>query len=333
MSETAGMPTLAPVTNMHVIEDLAPSPEEESFDPTIMVTVFCAVVCLWCCAVCLTTKGCRDCSYNDDAAYTGGVWANLSREDRDRLLALELQQQEDASRTPEDLEQARQRWERQAVARSTYLETMLPVGTAELVAVVDSTIILKTAGTEETQNTNSAGATADDDDDDEKWRCAICLGQTTNHRTKRVVSSTSGLCHHQFHRRCVAGWLLQKTECPVCRQCFLKEDHNPPKDRHVHVPLAFGAAANGSSLETMPLSGGNEEEEDSEEENEDGGAEGEGLEQTIEEDTNQESQQQVVPQRLGNNEKEEEIEAPLMDDIKTPNQQQQEQQRACDNSV
>ena len=66
--------------------------DADRFDPTVMIAVCCVVVGLWCMAVLITTKGCRDCSYRDDHAYTGGVWG-LDQQERDRRLAEQLEAQ------------------------------------------------------------------------------------------------------------------------------------------------------------------------------------------------------------------------------------------------
>ena len=42
--------------------------------------------------------------------------------------------------------------------------------------------------------------------------CAICLEDISNNRY--ILSE----CSHQFHRKCIMNWFLQKTNCPLCRK-------------------------------------------------------------------------------------------------------------------
>jgi hypothetical protein len=60
------------------------------------------------------------------------------------------------------------------------------------------------------------------DGDSQEEVCAICLDGYEPGEI--LAASTSGRCVHQFHRDCVAGWLIGNVCCPVCRETFLEED-------------------------------------------------------------------------------------------------------------
>lgn len=54
----------------------------------------------------------------------------------------------------------------------------------------------------------TAAAAAEEED------CAICLGQFEDGDRCSVMP----ICHHEFHRDCIANWLLaQHNTCPLCR--------------------------------------------------------------------------------------------------------------------
>lgn len=45
--------------------------------------------------------------------------------------------------------------------------------------------------------------------------CPICL-----ENMGRTTTTTTSMCHHSFHRTCLASWLQQHNTCPLCRcQC------------------------------------------------------------------------------------------------------------------
>ena len=199
----------------------------EEFDPTVMILVCTAVVCLWFLAVLVATKGCTDCSYQDRHIYTGGVWGP-SQQERDQRLAEQLDRQQ------QELQVARQKWRQQALARSQYLETILPKGIVE------------------TTNNGNADTDGDISEEPAEWMCAICLSNKVND-TKTIVQSTTNLCHHEFHRSCLASWLIMKTECPVCRQCYLKEDQDEELGAcQGYAPAASTAILRNYNLEVTP---------------------------------------------------------------------------------
>ena len=60
--------------------------------------------------------------------------------------------------------------------------------------------------------------------------CPICLEDFSDHKsksdleapfvTKKNVYDSIVItpCHHEFHLECLRSWVLQKFECPYCRQ-------------------------------------------------------------------------------------------------------------------
>jgi len=52
--------------------------------------------------------------------------------------------------------------------------------------------------------------------------CIICFG--SYHDGELVGSSGNPQCQHEFHRDCIAGWLMIQDECPCCRQRFLVKE-------------------------------------------------------------------------------------------------------------
>ena len=94
----------------------------------------------------------------------------------------------------EDLEVARVERERKAKARTAFVDKILPAGTR-----LDK-----------------------DSREDSNKQCAICLADYEEGDT--LVGGTTNVCTHEFHRTCIAGWLLQRSGCPVCRRVFLKDD-------------------------------------------------------------------------------------------------------------
>lgn len=49
--------------------------------------------------------------------------------------------------------------------------------------------------------------------------CTICLEPYETHDT--VCWSQNPSCHHAFHKDCAMDWLMQNTECPVCRRPYI----------------------------------------------------------------------------------------------------------------
>ncbi|CAE8625968.1 unnamed protein product [Polarella glacialis] len=50
--------------------------------------------------------------------------------------------------------------------------------------------------------------------------CAVCLEELCCQAQSQVARLP---CGHDFHRRCVLPWLLQKGSCPYCRACPLQQ--------------------------------------------------------------------------------------------------------------
>ncbi|CAB9518658.1 expressed unknown protein [Seminavis robusta] len=192
-----------------------------------------SVVFLWCLAVCVKTKCCGRCSRGN--SYASQVWEAMSQEERDRFLAAARQPQHTTSSsivtTSDDLQLARREWEQKAAMRSEFVDHHLPIN------------INNNDDSDNDKNNNNDGIKTrlsyDDEEEDNEihttpsnsWTCAICLtaedeGTEPDACSKdwHRVQSTSHLCHHKFHRHCIAGWLLWNTDCPICRRVFLQQD-------------------------------------------------------------------------------------------------------------
>jgi hypothetical protein len=77
----------------------------------------------------------------------------------------------------------------------------------------------------------------DAQDLEEEPQCSICLGDYAP--GDLIAASTTSSCSHQFHRDCIAKWLLRKFHCPVCREIYLKEDiENPETATKSSQPVA-----------------------------------------------------------------------------------------------
>ena len=62
----------------------------------------------------------------------------------------------------------------------------------------------------------------DPGDDCFRPQCAICLAEF---KPGDAVSwSHNTQCQHQFHRACIAEWLIKHRECPCCRRHYLAND-------------------------------------------------------------------------------------------------------------
>merc|ERR1712203_945453 len=46
----------------------------------------------------------------------------------------------------------------------------------------------------------------------DRQKCAICLEEYRTGETQATLP-----CFHQFHNACAEHWLLQSTECPICK--------------------------------------------------------------------------------------------------------------------
>lgn len=63
----------------------------------------------------------------------------------------------------------------------------------------------------------AAGAELEQD-----WQCPICFDGATTELVA-VCRDDAGRTVHAFHKRCVAGWLVRRDECPSCRRTPLVE--------------------------------------------------------------------------------------------------------------
>ena len=182
---------------------------ESPFNGPVLFGVVAGVCGLWLLAVIITTKGCRKCGYNDET-YVGGVWGqneSQAQQASDLQLAQQLQEEE-------DLEVTRVERERKAKARTAFVDKHLPAGTSYKDSLGDSI----------------------------NQQCAICLANYE--KGDNLVSGTTNLCTHEFHRTCIAGWLLQRSGCPVCRQVFLKQDVKEERNEE--------EGADGDAAPSMP---------------------------------------------------------------------------------
>jgi hypothetical protein len=56
---------------------------------------------------------------------------------------------------------------------------------------------------------------------DANIECAICL---CAYEPGDVITTSTCTCTHEYHRDCMAEWLVRQKHCPICRTIFLKED-------------------------------------------------------------------------------------------------------------
>mmetsp|Transcript_28610 Transcript_28610/g.52256 ORF Transcript_28610/g.52256 Transcript_28610/m.52256 type:complete len:99 (-) Transcript_28610:196-492(-) len=60
--------------------------------------------------------------------------------------------------------------------------------------------------------------------------CVICFSDYEE--GDHVCWSRNTMCHHVFHRECVAEWLLRHDECPCCRLNYLSTCSLESSDEH-----------------------------------------------------------------------------------------------------
>jgi hypothetical protein len=165
--------------------------DDDSGPPWMMIYILGAVVGIWCCAMAISTKGCRDCRHRDRYYYQDDVWVvpPSSTVLRDRRLAVQLQREES--------EAAR----RQATLRREQI-------------VEERKLWIKRA----LEDQHPFHLTSDNIT--EHPICAICLIDLN--LQSDVLQGT--LCTHVFHKDCISAALVQSSHCPVCRQVFLQEE-------------------------------------------------------------------------------------------------------------
>mmetsp|Transcript_28609 Transcript_28609/g.52247 ORF Transcript_28609/g.52247 Transcript_28609/m.52247 type:complete len:179 (-) Transcript_28609:1025-1561(-) len=66
--------------------------------------------------------------------------------------------------------------------------------------------------------------------------CVICFSDYEE--GDHVCWSRNTMCHHVFHRECVAEWLLRHDECPCCRLNYLSTCSLENSDEHDPSPTA-----------------------------------------------------------------------------------------------
>jgi len=158
--------------------------------------------------ICLFFKLCRFLGSEDEEEQV----------ERDHRLAQQLQQQEvRAQRRRRMTEEERAEWDEKAKLRSEFVDQALQPRVEDSTG---SSVPLKEEGGGCTGN-------VDKDKDEEEanfWRCAICLSEHDTEQKQQRIQATADTCPHEFHRACIADWLLHRIDCPICRQPFLKED-------------------------------------------------------------------------------------------------------------
>lgn len=142
--------------------------------------------------------------------------------------------------------------ERRHFAPGTVIGRILPTTEADQEArkkFVDKHLVVQDWSQKKSKNDNSGtvfvsgdveeGAAKEEDEDAppqeadaQQDECPICL--TAYNEGDEVSPSTNESCAHMFHRECVYEWLLQREECPMCRNTFLIEPETPKgaKDSH-----------------------------------------------------------------------------------------------------
>ncbi|KAI1694282.1 ring finger domain-containing protein [Ditylenchus destructor] len=63
--------------------------------------------------------------------------------------------------------------------------------------------------------------------------CSICLGELTEEENmtqyeNRKDQVTQLQCGHFFHRNCAKSWLVEKADCPICRENLAEWDFKLP---------------------------------------------------------------------------------------------------------
>jgi hypothetical protein len=104
-----------------------------------------------------------------------------------------------------------------------------------------STLTTRTAGSSATAVLNVEGSDADECDADGTGtsrsghrECPICFEAF---RIGEVVSwSANPTCDHVFHHICIKEWLVERKECPFCRQVFLPVDNFGGDVLASHIP-------------------------------------------------------------------------------------------------
>lgn len=72
---------------------------------------------------------------------------------------------------------------------------------------------------DETKSSMDEPQEEEDFDEDQADTCVICLNA---YQAGDIIAwSHNQQCPHKFHRQCIAEWLAQHDECPVCRNPFL----------------------------------------------------------------------------------------------------------------
>ena len=206
-------------------DDLLPTTrddEEEADASMALIFITTAVVGLWCLAITISTKGCRDCKHRERYYSDDNVW--MPTRLRDYRLALQLQREEaeaarvEATAQRQRQEQARKAWVERAVEKQD------PI-------VIDTRNIGK------------------------YHSCAICLAEYA----VNAVLLKGDHCAHAFHKECIAGALLRSRACPVCRQIFLTQDAKQENTAETQGDLEITSSAAGVPT---PPTGNNHENDD-----------------------------------------------------------------------
>jgi len=170
------------------------STDNSGIERPIYWIVIIALTGFFCLIILFTTRCCRNPSY--EHRYLD----DIERERRRRRLEAERAEQDEADVNRRLVEQAKR-----ARKRNRFLERELPYRTYE-----------------ESQTKDTTEELAEDEQD--KDVCSVCLER---YQTGDVLSDSTVLskrCFHEFHRECIASWLLSHKECPVCRNIFLRQD-------------------------------------------------------------------------------------------------------------
>ena len=80
--------------------------------------------------------------------------------------------------------------------------------------------------------------------------CPICLDDFR--QGDRISSSSTGQCHHTFHRDCILDWLLTDDTCPCCRQNFVTfESYTPVTTAKTVSATGTGRHNNNTNAEAI----------------------------------------------------------------------------------
>jgi len=79
----------------------------------------------------------------------------------------------------------------------------------------------------------------------ETGECVVCQEDLKDGERIRLLKN----CNHKFHMKCIDPWLLNKSECPLCRKSIIPESYtlinsNNTEDIHENIRTIYTALEN-----------------------------------------------------------------------------------------